>query len=325
MAYLIHRGGRRQTLPFFIICVIGVICGTFASPAQEPDLTVAVNTTTIESFPVFAAATELAKTTAAPRLRVVPVQNGRIAMAQLVGGMADAATGSETQALLNSVADPRIRIVLTLSECRYRIVARQSAGIRRVADLRGKRVAATLNTSSVFFLTEMLRHSGLQESDVRVVNVEGPAMANALKARDVDAVAIWEPHAQHSIEALGADAVVFQDGAVYTEYFNLNTRSDVLMNPMKRAALTALVRAINRASDRLRTHSAEMISTLAPNVSLPERTVSAVWPQFKFPAALAGRLESVLVEVEPWVASTQQRKPRTRRELVALIDNSLLK
>ena len=64
-------------------------------------------------------------------------------MAQLLNGSVDAATGSETQMLLNSIAEPGIRIVMTLAEARYRIIARQSSGIRRIQDLRGKKVAAT--------------------------------------------------------------------------------------------------------------------------------------------------------------------------------------
>jgi len=32
-------------------------------------------------------------------------------------------------------------------------------------------------------------------------------MPAALKRGDVDAVAIWEPHAQNSLDALGSDAV----------------------------------------------------------------------------------------------------------------------
>src|SRR5262245_25151478 len=94
------------------------------APAPEPELKIAVNATTIESFPVFLAAESLSRTDKDHQVRIVPVPNGRVAMAQLVSGAADAATGSETQALLNTVTDPRIRIVVTLSECRYRIVAR---------------------------------------------------------------------------------------------------------------------------------------------------------------------------------------------------------
>src|SRR5438477_7157435 len=119
----------------------------FAATAAA-QIKIAVNATTIESAPIF-----LAERT--PRVQIVPVANGRVAMEQLLHGDVDAATGSETQLLLNSIAEPGIRIVLTLAEARYRIVARQSAGIRRIQDLRGKKVAATVNTSSQYYLREM--------------------------------------------------------------------------------------------------------------------------------------------------------------------------
>jgi sulfonate transport system substrate-binding protein len=109
----------------------------------EPELRIAVNQTTIESAPLLLQETR--------GVHLVPLANGRLASAQLMNGTVDAATGSETQALLNSVTQPDLRIILTLSECRYRLVARRSAGIREVADLRGKRVASTKNTSPSIF------------------------------------------------------------------------------------------------------------------------------------------------------------------------------
>ena len=245
-------------------------------------------------------------------------------MSQLLNGEVDAATGSETQALLNSVADPRIRIILTLAECRYRIIARRSAGIRRIADLKGKKVAATINTSSHYYLSGMLRRAQLKESDIDFVALEGQAMPVALQDHNVDAVSIWEPHAQNSFEALGDDAIVLEDPTVYIERFNLNTRTDVLRDPAKRLALRRFLEAIARVSVRLRTQPAAMIPSLAPNVGLSERTVASVWSQFRFPASLSGELGSVLGEIEPWVATTQKRQPRASRTLVTLIDTSLL-
>src|SRR5215467_6472662 len=118
-------------------------------------------------------------------IELVPATNGRNAMAQLVSGTADAATGSETQALLNSVSDPRIRIVLTLAECRYRIVARRSAGIRRLSDLRGRRVAATSNTSSQYYLSRMLATVHLADRDIQFVSLEGQEMPAALERHSV--------------------------------------------------------------------------------------------------------------------------------------------
>jgi len=290
--------------------------------ASPVEIKVAVNSTTIESFPVFAAAASLSDDENV-RVILVPTPNGRAAMAQLVSGAVDAATGSETQALLNSVADPRIRIVLTLSDCRYRIVARKSSGIRRVADLRGKSVAVTINTSSQYLLAGMLKRANLAESDVRLVALEGSEMPAAMKEHKVDAVAIWEPHAQNSIEALAGDAVVFDSGAVYTEHFNLNSRTDVLADPAKRLGLTRFVQAVARQSERIRTRPAEMIPTLAPRVGLPERTVKAVWRQFTFPASISGSISADMNKVEAWIAATQKRQPRTQPELESLIDTTL--
>jgi sulfonate transport system substrate-binding protein len=286
--------------------------------AATAQIKIAVNATTIESAPIF-----LAERT--PGVQIVPVPNGREAMAQLLHGGVDAATGSETQMLLNSIAEPGIRIILTLAEARYRIIARRSAGIRRIEDLRGKKVGATVNTSSQYFLREMLRKARmLLDTDIRFVNLEGPDMPAALKRGDVDAVAIWEPHAQNSLEALGADAVVLQKSSVYRERFNLNTTTRVLQDLGKRRALVDFLQAILRASDRARNHPGESQLQLAPFIHTPAATIARVWNQFRFPANLPGDLPEVLGNVEIFVAAVQYRQPRPRAALTPLIDETLL-
>jgi sulfonate transport system substrate-binding protein len=289
-----------------------------AIAAANAEIKIAVNSTTIESAPVFLA-------DPLPGVRLVAVPNGRAAMAQLLNGSVDAATGSETQMLLNSIAEPGIRIILTLAEARYRIIARRSAGIRRVEDLRGKKVAATVNTSSQYFLREMLRKAGLLlETDIHFVNLEGPDMPAALKRGDVDAVAIWEPHAQNSLEALGSDAVVLENSSVYRERFNLNTTTKVLQDPDKRRALVDFVRAVLRASDRARNHSGETQMQLAPFINTPIATIARVWNQFRFPANLSGDLPEVLGNVEIFVAAVQYRGFRPRASVATFIDTSVL-
>jgi sulfonate transport system substrate-binding protein len=286
--------------------------------SASAQIKIAVNSTTIESAPVF-----LAERTS--RMQIVPVPNGRVAMEQLLHGGVDAATGSETQMLLNSIAEPGIRIILTLAEARYRIIARRSAGVRRVEDLRGKKVGATVNTSSQYFLREMLRKSGmLLETDIHFVSLEGPDMPAALKRGEVDAVAIWEPHAQNSIEALGSDAVILQDSSVYRERFNLNTTTRVLQDPDKRRALVDFLHAVIRASERARRQPAATQMQLAPFINTPAATIARVWNQFRFPATLPRDLPTVLGNVEIFVAAAQYRQPRPRAALTPLIDESLL-
>lgn len=286
-------------------------------PGAESVLRIAVNRTTIESAPLLVQPI--------PGVLVIPLASGRAASAQLVSGAVDAATGSETQALLNSVVQPDLRIILTLAECRYRLVARRSAGIRTIADFRGKRIGTTRNTSAEYFLFGMLGASRLTESDIRLVALEGDAMPAALAQQEVDAIAIWEPHAQNAIDRLSGDALVLEDPSVYRERFNLNTTIRVLSDPGKRHALVNLVRAVIRVSSHLENSPRNLMPALAKAIATPEPVISKVWSQFHFPAALdEPRLRLVLEAMEPWAAAIFQRRARPQPTLATLIDSSVL-
>jgi sulfonate transport system substrate-binding protein len=88
----------------------------------------------------------------------------------ITSGAADLATNAETQLLRESVNNPDLRIIMTVSESHYRLLARRSAGISKLADLKGKRALAPANTSAMYYLVAMLRSAGLQEEDVILVN-----------------------------------------------------------------------------------------------------------------------------------------------------------
>jgi NitT/TauT family transport system substrate-binding protein len=279
-----------------------------------PAIRIAVNMTTVESVPVFLAAQNGA---------AVTIASGGIPM--LLDGGADAATNSETQALIRSVARPDLRIVMTVAECYYRIVARRSAGIQRLADLRGKKIGAPANTSSGYYLAKMLRTVKLAESDVTVVAMPVADMAAAMKRGDVDAVSGWEPGAHDSIAALGADAAVFQDRSVYRELFDLNTTTAVLNDPAKRRALIDVVRAIVTASSQVSRRPADVRPLLSSRINVPQPTISDVWSHFTFAGGLPADMLDVLTEEEQWVAARQKRVPRVRAQVQGLIDESILR
>ena len=288
--------------------------------AAEPELRIAVNQTTIESAPLLVQPI--------PGVQIVLVPNGRAASAQLVAGIVDAATGSETQALLNSIAQPGLRIVLTLAECRYRIVARRSAAIRQLSDLGGKRVAVTANTSSHYFLAEMLATARLKEPDVTLVHLEGHDMPTAISKHEIDAIAMWEPHAQNAINTLGSDALVLEtpnDAQAYRERFNLNTTLAVLNNPTKCRQLVALMKAITPLSAQLQTSPQTHLPALSKAIATPAAVITQAWPQFRFPATLDQRpLLALLEKIEPWGATIASREPRPKPALAPLIDASVL-
>ncbi len=81
------------------------------------------------------------------------------------------------------------------------LVVTADSEIQTVNDLEGKKVAATKGTDPYFFLLQALHESGLQQSDVEVVNLQHADGKTALERGDVDAWSGLDPHmAQTEIE-----------------------------------------------------------------------------------------------------------------------------
>jgi NitT/TauT family transport system substrate-binding protein len=82
-----------------------------------------VNTTTIEAAPVYVA------DSGPPGTRFEVINGG---VRNLANGTAHAAINAETQMLI--LGDPKVRLLMTVAEGLYRVVARRSAGIGSVVD-----------------------------------------------------------------------------------------------------------------------------------------------------------------------------------------------
>ena len=282
--------------------------------AGEAPLAIYGNTSTLELAPVLLAADQRGET----------VRNGGVPDLFKPGG-ADVATNAETQALRVSVDHPDLRIILTVSEGWYRIVARRSAGIASLADLKGKRIATFPSTSSAYYLHRMLATAGLSEADVTIVPILPLSdMAPALKGGKVDAVTIWEPEIERAKAAIGGDAIQFQDRRVYRELFNLNTTAGRLADPASRRRIVALVRRIAQESAAMRRDPKPAWARLGKSTGYDPTLIAQVWEHEGYPAALPGDLLDVMEAEEAWLAPQSNRPARTRAELSKLIDRSVL-
>ena len=246
-------------------------------------------------------------------------------------GQSDIAANSETQALRASARHPDLRFIFTLAECPYRIVARRSAGITTLADLRGKRVGTQLESSAQFFLDRMLRTVGLTDEDVTLVHFMAhtakpiSTLPEALKSGDIDAIALWEPQVQRAKHLIGADGVEFHDPAVYTEKFNLCTKQENLDDPVLRKKIVEFVRALVTAAQRLKTDPERGQKLVAQTANLEIATVRNAWHCFHYPGTLAQDLLDVFARQEPWIAKIQGRTPRSREALSELIEDTVLR
>lgn len=308
-----QRRRRAAAIPLFVL--LGFVLSMSAAPRAQAQLRVFGNTTTIELAPMLLAAQELS----------ITVKNGGIPDL-FDEDAADLATNAETQALRQSVDHPDLRVIFTVSEGFYRVVARRSAGVRELADLRGKRIATAPNTSSAYYLFKMLGTVGLTIEDVTIVPVSPLSlMPSALANREIDALTIWEPEIQRAADAVGADAIEFHDRRVYRELFNLNTTAANLANPAKRREIVTFVRALVRASARTRERPQEVWPLVAASTGFDTALIEKVWHHEGYPGTLVSDVLDVLVEEDIFVARERNRAPRTRAQLATLVDDSVLR
>lgn len=239
-------------------------------------------------------------------------------------GEADVATNAETQALRYSVENPNLRIIMTVTEGLYRVVARRSAGIESMADMTGKRVATIPQTSAGYFFRLMLEREGLTYDDIEAVPIVPLAgMTEALEKGEVDAVVIWEPESENSAQVLGDDMIEFSGEGVYRELFNLNTTAEKLADPATRSKIVHFVRAIIDASAAVQEDPTKAKQLIVASGEFDPQDVEESWVHHNWLAAIPDDLLDVLEKQELWLADQADREPRSREELATLIDTSV--
>jgi len=270
---------------------------------------------------------------AANRFYPTKLTVGEGGITRITSGEADLATNAETQILRESVTNPDLRIIMTVTESFYRLVARRSSGIRSVADLKGKKVMLPRFTSAHYYLVAMLRTAGLTEQDVQIVSIpraQGDLtgmdqMSDFLQRGEVDAISIWEPEPGDAIRQLGDDAVVLQDRKVYREVFNLHARASDLADPAKRRSIVRFVRAVADATKSLKADPKRDWPHISEVTTFNLDEIELGWPEMEFPVHIIPDMLDVLVVEEQWVAKERNRTPRSREELAKLIDTSVVK
>ena len=242
---------------------------------------------------------------------------------------ADLATNADTRMLTVSADNPNLRIIFTVTETFYRILARRDA-VTSLAGLAGKRVATLAGTSANYYVFSLLSSVGLSvgsgSADVELVFGSLSNLPNMLSNGEVDAVSIWEPAMQRSVNALADNGIEFEfmdKEANYREMVNLYTTAEKLADPEMRRGIVAFVRALIQAAEVFSNDPESVYPLVAEAMEVDEALVAEFFPHERFPGRLTPNLLDLIVEEELWSADTQNREPRTREQLATMIDTSV--
>ncbi len=129
------------------------------------------------------------------QVRWVLSQGSNRALEYLNSGALDFGSTAGLAAVLGRANGNPIRAVYVFSRPEWTaLVVRKDSPIRSLADLKGKKIAATRGTDPFLFTLRALHGAGLSRDDVELVNLQHPDGRTALANGQVDAWAGLDPH-----------------------------------------------------------------------------------------------------------------------------------
>lgn len=225
---------------------------------------------------------------------------GKAALQTVLENKSDFATVAETPVMFSVLKGAKIFVVANIeaSSTNNAIVARKDSGIEEPGDLKGKRIGFIPGTTSDFFLDSLLTANGLTRKQIRAVPMLPEEMQDAIMAKKVDAVSIWNYPLTLIKHQLGQNGTIFYDREIYTETFNIAAHQDfVRKNPQAtRNFLRALIRAENFVAKN--PDAAQAIMSSATKVD--KELIHEVWNDFNYRVMLDQTLLITLEDETRW-------------------------
>jgi sulfonate transport system substrate-binding protein len=206
---------------------------------------------------------EFAKT--GTQVRWVQSAGSNRALEFLAAGAVDFGSTAGLAAVLSKANGNPIRAVYVYSQPEWTaLVVPKDSPIRTVADLKGKRIAATKGTDPFLFTLRSLNQNGLHKKDVELVHLQHADGRAALEQGRVDAWAGLDPHMAAS--ELDAGTRLLYRNVNFNTYGFLNTTEKFAQeNP---EAVERVIRLYERARSWIRGNQDEVAKILADEAKI---------------------------------------------------------
>ncbi|AZD16100.1 aliphatic sulfonate ABC transporter substrate-binding protein [Pseudomonas chlororaphis] len=193
-------------------------------------------------------------------------QGSNRSLEYLNSGGVDFASSASLAAVLSRANGSPIKSVYVYSRAEWTaLVVRKDSPYQTVADLKGKKIAATKGTDPYLFTLRSLQQAGLKKDDVELVHLQHPDGRTALEKGDVDAWAGLDPHMAAS-EVQAGSRLLYRNTA-FNSYGVLSvTEQYAKEHPQTIASVLA---AYEQAREWSVKHPDELAKLLADESGLP--------------------------------------------------------
>ena len=324
MSARLPRRGKAALAPLALLLTLAalgwaVLRGLMPAAVAGPParLLIATNTEYLGACPVMAAQSQGFFVQQGLAVQVLPFSSGKAALNAVLAGEAQVATAADIAIMFAALERQPIRILSTIYrvEHDHGVVARRDAGIQAPADLKGKRIGVTMQTSGHFTLDAYLNRQRLAANEVELVNYKPDQLLPALVNHEVDAVAGWDPFLQAITAQLGANALRFSAQDVYESIYNLVTTEGYLQQ--HKGQMVQMLLALRDGEQFCRQYPMQASAFLGRLTQGRRDAMLQSWPDNHFALELDQDLLLALEDQARWALKSQFS---ARRELPNFLD-----
>jgi len=245
------------------------------------------------------------------------------ALEYLNSGAIDIGSSAGLAAVLAKANGNPIRAVYLFSRPEWTaLVVGKASTIKTLADLKGKKIAATVGTDPFLFTLRALHTVGLTRDDVELVNLQHPDGRTALQKGQVDAWAGLDPHM--AAAQVDDGARLLYRNVDFNTYGFLNAREDFIKAHPE--TLVAVLQVYEKARKWIIAHPAETAQILSDEskVSLPVAKLQLSRNDFSQPVP-GPTQAAALKAAAPILVQESLVRPGTQLDHVidSLIDGSI--
>jgi taurine transport system substrate-binding protein len=257
-----------------------------AAFAESPTLRLGYQTGDINTQTMYASAMHLFDD-AGLKVELIAFPAGPAMLPGLAAAQIDLAWMGEFPIVTGYANGMPIEMILIdrINTTNVRLVATPASGINSLADLKGKKIAVSIGSTSHQHIARALKMAGLKQEDVTLVNLQPGNMPAAYAAGQVDAAFTWEPNIS-IIESYGGKVIATTKSLGDITGVQLAARSEFTKEhpELVQKFLAAWEKSMQAAvanPDDVRQYEAKRLGITVPEFSAMLKRMSAEYPDYK--------------------------------------------
>ncbi len=285
-------------LAVVLLMAIVIAMASFSSPSQVKTVRIGTFSRAIDYAPFFIAKNDgsLDKVAAKYGANIEYLEFNSVASINEAFATENLDIGfeAEPQAIIAKAAGIGVEIVANGVSLTQEIIVSNKSGIKSVAELKGKKLAVLIGTSSHYGVFNTLKQNNVPADEVQILDMTPPDARGAFETNAIDAWAVWPPWIEQ--QEIAGNGVVLPGGNVSINSIIVERTGFIEKNP---ALSKELLEAVLQEKNFILENPKESQQTISRELGLPIEVVEKAWPRHDFNATLGpSELEDIQAKAD---------------------------